>query len=134
MIFQSPLPQGERRADDDVEEETSGISIHAPARGATAIIHKKNSHHQIILYIYTNFYFLISDMHFFFANNDIFVHFSKCESPSTFMCNSHPHLLFLIIISKVGLPQSPFQYRHVLPYRYSYFLNNKNVNYPPFHQ
>lgn len=110
--FQSTLPQGERQQ----------------------LSTKKNSHHQIILYIYTNFYFLISDMHIFFANNDIFVHFSKCESPSTFMCNSHPHLLFLIIISKVGLPQSPFQYRHVLPYRYSYFLNNKNVNYPPFHQ
>ena len=37
VIFQSTLPQGERRIGDEIKWKVMGISIHAPARGATDI-------------------------------------------------------------------------------------------------
>ena len=46
-IFQSTLPREERRTTSEITGILDSISIHAPTRGATAILHKK------FVYFYT---------------------------------------------------------------------------------
>ena len=46
-VFQSTLPREERQKTAEMREAVIDISIHAPTRGATAILHKK------FVYFYT---------------------------------------------------------------------------------
>ena len=107
MLFQSTLPRGERRCYIRFLYHIVCISIHAPARGATAILPKL---YTLLLSNIANFIFSLH--HLFITETEIvydrqiFVHFFWCESPDIFMYAYHSHLNYIIRTSSAAIPLS----------------------------
>ena len=111
------------------------ISIHAPARGATAILTKL---HYLFYSYFTSFFLLFQNIpqYFFlhFTIREFFVQFFWCESPGDFLCAYGSHLKNFLIKSMSDLPQSLCLHQCVLPWFYTCFPDNRTLGCLCFHQ
>ena len=132
--FQSTHPRGVRRAGNDEKINLRSISIHAPARGATAI--------------FTNFSFFLqlfyqSSVHFFNSHDALFFNsytraffcvFFQCESPGDFLYAYDSHQKNRLIKSMSDLQQFLGLHQYVPLWFYICFPDNRTSGYLHFHQ
>ena len=101
--FQSTLPRRERRNVMYQEDCEMIISIHAPTKGATAILSNFTSYIFQFPLIFTNIFLLI----FYLYHLPItFVHLFWCESSYTTVSTYHSHSNHIIRTSSAEIPLS----------------------------
>ena len=101
--FQSTLPRRERQDKFFTKPILTKISIHAPTKGATAILSNFTSYIFQFPLIFTNIFLLI----FYLYHLPItFVHLFWCESSYTTVSTYHSHSNHIIRTSSAEIPLS----------------------------
>lgn len=132
--FQPTLPQEERPFWCIMFTRTLSISIHAPTRGATAILAKKPF--PFLAEINKLSFYILNFPLFhplFFPHSTSFVHILRCESPDVFMYASYSHSC-MITKSKYRLLQFLGRRPYVPPLSDTYFPDNRTSGCQRSHQ